>query len=99
MIWRKSNIFERMTGKIIYCTEDDFVNYLEYAAVKRLVVELAFRTNPQQWRSLFIRKVWMDDQETGIEITKGQRYLLEELHAVQTPFDDYDLDALSCLCS
>ena len=87
-----------MTGKIIYSTEADFVNYLEYAAVKRLVVELAFRDNPQQWRSIFIQRVWMDARQTGIETTKGQRYLLEELHAVQTPFDDYDLDALSCLC-
>lgn len=88
-----------MNGKIIYSTESDFVNYLEYAAVKRLVVELAFQDNPQQWQSLFIQRVWMDGHQTGIETTKGLRYSLAELFAVNTPFDQYDQDALSCLCS
>jgi len=85
--------------KIIYRTEADFVNYLEYSAIKRLVIALAFQSDQGRWQALFIQRVWMDDEQVGIETTKGKRYSLDELYAIIPSFDHYEQDALSCLCS
>ncbi|MDX2246713.1 MAG: hypothetical protein SF052_08065 [Bacteroidia bacterium] len=84
--------------KIILNTAIDFVNHLEYAAVRRLVVELRLREAPDLWQKIFIKKVTANDSQISVLTLNGRTIAGEDILALVPPFDDYDTDVISCLC-
>ncbi|MEZ4826434.1 MAG: hypothetical protein R3C61_09085 [Bacteroidia bacterium] len=87
-----------MEPVIVENTAFDFVNHLEYAAIKRVVIELKLRDNPGEWKKVFIRKVVARENVFHILTLGGDTIAGTEIMALIPPFEDYDADAISCMC-
>lgn len=76
----------------------DFINHLEYAAIRRVVVELQLKDQPDIWKKVFIQKVSARNNEFSVQTLGGETIAGENILALIPPFEDYDSDAISCMC-
>ncbi|MEZ4774198.1 MAG: hypothetical protein R3D00_13525 [Bacteroidia bacterium] len=87
-----------MDKTIILNTALDFINHLEYAAIRRVVIELQLKDQPDVWKKVFIKRISARDNEFSVLTIGGETISGADILALIPPFDDYDSDAISCMC-
>ena len=87
-----------MKRNLTYPADFEFLNVLEYAALRRMAIEIQFKQNPNSWERIFIDKVKLKDGKAWLTSTAGKIFEESEILAVDTPFSGFDSDEIGCLC-
>ena len=87
-----------MKRNLTYPTDFEFLNVLEYAALRRMAIEIQLKQKPENWERIFVDKVKLKEGKAWIKSTSGHTYEESEILAVDTPFSGFNADEIGCLC-
>ncbi len=87
-----------MNRNLTYPSDFEFLNKLEYAALRRVAIEIQLKETPESWEKIFVDKVQLQEGKGYILSTSGKTYKELDILAIDTPFQSFDSDEIGCLC-
>ncbi len=81
-------------------TPSDFedLNALEYAAIRRQVISIEFKAEPDAWKSFFLKKVENEKEGIVVITTNEEKISLDHINRISPSFEQIELDVIGCLC-
>ncbi|MEM8901759.1 MAG: hypothetical protein AAGC85_26860 [Bacteroidota bacterium] len=83
---------------ILTSSDFEFLNALEYAAIRRQVISVEFQAEAGVWHSTFIRGVENENGGIIVITSKGEKIPLGHISRISPSFKEIDIEAIGCLC-